>query len=816
MGKKRSRDQADVGIITIRQDEFTSVLDRFPNRQTVHAQRRNYECARLEAQTGETYVVAVTRCLKQGQGAAQEVTRDFLEDINPGWILLVGIAGGIPDNEYTLGDVLLASHLHDFAVTAAVEGKGGAQNVKGGPVHKEVEVFLAHLPAWKGLLGAWNSPEVLGQDKPAVRPPELTEAKELYGDERWREKVLKSLRRHFPPDQPPRPPLFWIGSVASSNALVKDTVLARQWQSAARDLTHIEMELGGVYQAARQRDRECPILAIRGLSDIVGYERDAAWTEFACRSAASFAHAVIRSGKLPRRAGRQTGPAKPAGQRRRARKAVPAQEQEQQRPTPAPPTPEEAAPRAPASVDDLFHPDPCVSVPAAEEFIARGAALIAEVLQRMEAIPRLAFHAIRMVLRAFSREAAALMVGPLGEAGSRWGKALNVALCFDPAHAPYCAKQVAGILGNVVNPDVGRVCIEALGQMGASEWCFRIMEKSELGPGPVRVNEDLLQKWAPYALPAVARFFVRAGAQPSFMQRREVRSAFSELAHAVERATRRLGPAHQAIGEVEEVLAGCAPPHADVLLEEGLSSNVPLVRQLAVGTLGRMRLSRAVPHLLALAADPAEGPETVAEVIRALGNIRGPEAVQGLLKLRSEVPPARGRYTLWEKVLLSLALCLPTVTDEGQFRDLCFFLLQEDVYEKCWVYRAIGLRKEQSFVDRLTGALHSTEPSERGHAALALARLQADKGVALLRTAHAEASASQDRILTALALLTVLPAGEQGPLLVQLRQDLIPDSILFRRDTQEDILTVLRSCDHPEATLLARVWAEMYRARLAP
>ena len=56
------------------------------------------------------------------------------------------------------------------------------------------------------------------------------------------------------------------------------------------------MELAGVYRAAEQSNT--PVLAIRSLSDIVGYKRSPEWTQFACESAASFAICLIQSGLL--------------------------------------------------------------------------------------------------------------------------------------------------------------------------------------------------------------------------------------------------------------------------------------------------------------------------------------------------------------------------------------------------------------------------------------------------------------------------------------------------------------------------------------
>jgi hypothetical protein len=46
--------------------------------------------------------------------------------------------------------------------------------------------------------------------------------------------------------------------------------------------------------ASAVRER-CPMLAIRGISDIVGLQRADAWTKYACASAAAFTRAFLRT-----------------------------------------------------------------------------------------------------------------------------------------------------------------------------------------------------------------------------------------------------------------------------------------------------------------------------------------------------------------------------------------------------------------------------------------------------------------------------------------------------------------------------------------
>lgn len=290
--------QVDFAIITIRDDEFRAALQRFPPHDLVDGQRR-YSLSAVTLETGERRSVVVVRTSEQGEGEAQNTARDLIEDLDPEWLVLLGIAGGVPAREFTLGDVVLATRLHDFTIEARIQDQPPEYGITGGPMHKVTQDLLAVLGAHdvRGDFRGWNDEDRIGMIQPAVS----LEDKNFYGDDRWIEKVKESVKFQFPHGNRTRRPLFTTGPTASSDRLIKDTQILQEWRRAARHIVNVEMELGGVYRAARRREREYPILAIRGLSDIVGFKRDDNWTEYACHSAASFAHALISSGAVPKR-----------------------------------------------------------------------------------------------------------------------------------------------------------------------------------------------------------------------------------------------------------------------------------------------------------------------------------------------------------------------------------------------------------------------------------------------------------------------------------------------------------------------------------
>jgi nucleoside phosphorylase len=166
-------------------------------------------------------------------------------------------------------------------------------------MHPEVQNLLKHLPALKQEFRGWNHRKSIRMNKPAVVVPDDLADPNYYGDDDWKRKVQSSLMANFPATKPVRPPKFLTSPMISTNTLVKDADLARQWQISARHTSVVEMELAGVCRAAhRGGQREYRILAIRGISDIVGFSRSGDWTTYACQSAAAFAFALLQSGVL--------------------------------------------------------------------------------------------------------------------------------------------------------------------------------------------------------------------------------------------------------------------------------------------------------------------------------------------------------------------------------------------------------------------------------------------------------------------------------------------------------------------------------------
>jgi nucleoside phosphorylase len=277
--------KVDFGIITIREDEFEAVLQRFPDRLGLVSGRRQYNLRRLAIGDGGEYTVAIVRCAAQGNGEAQQVANALLEELAPRWLLVVGIAGGAPAFEFTLGDVVVSTEVCDFNVGAVLKDGSHEYALQGWVTHPDARKHAVNLGAIEKELGAWSSAASIGAARPAVQVP----PKGLYGDADWKKKVKNVVERHF--GGAPRTPKVVAGALACSDLVMKDAELFQVWLKDTRQVIAVEMESAGIHRAAHER--QVPVLSIRGISDVVGLPRSPAWTGYACHSAASFARAFL-------------------------------------------------------------------------------------------------------------------------------------------------------------------------------------------------------------------------------------------------------------------------------------------------------------------------------------------------------------------------------------------------------------------------------------------------------------------------------------------------------------------------------------------
>lgn len=243
------------------------------------------------------------RCAEQGGGEAQAAAHDLLDEVKPRWLFVVGIAGGKPSGEFGLGDVVVSTRVHDFSVEAMLQDGEREYNLAGGPLHPDAKAIAADLPSREQEMRGWNSPDFIS----AVRPAITVTDDRLEGSPKWKRKVRESLSKHVGRDRP----RVTACPIASSDRLVRDDELLSMWLKIARHACAVEMESAGIYIATH--GPQTPFLAIRGISDIVGFKRDDKWTEYACHSAAAFTRAFLQTRPVTPRGPLQSSEAENTG-----------------------------------------------------------------------------------------------------------------------------------------------------------------------------------------------------------------------------------------------------------------------------------------------------------------------------------------------------------------------------------------------------------------------------------------------------------------------------------------------------------------------
>tara|TARA_B100000609_G_scaffold199672_1_gene206205 strand:- start:4256 stop:6259 length:2004 start_codon:yes stop_codon:yes gene_type:complete len=273
-----------VGIITMKEEEFEAVLDKFEPDSEHEGKRRSYEVSIIKTPKGPCRV-AITRCAQQGNLFAQAAASEMIGDISPSFILVVGIAGGVPTVDFCLGDVLVSSSCVDLTIEDTGSGVGKRRfDASGGLLHTSATRVVERLKSIERRATGWNDAGSIACPRPDLTGSFTTENTD------WNEGISEALTRL----EQRTAPIATAKKIASSDRLVKDPELISQWRTVLKGVSAVEMEFAGVYVLCQRED--IPVLAIRGISDVVGWERDEAWTLYACHTAAAYVRALTQQG----------------------------------------------------------------------------------------------------------------------------------------------------------------------------------------------------------------------------------------------------------------------------------------------------------------------------------------------------------------------------------------------------------------------------------------------------------------------------------------------------------------------------------------
>jgi nucleoside phosphorylase len=238
----------------------------------------------IETPQGECRV-AITRCVQQGNAHAQNAAVELLSDLKPAFVFVVGIAGGIPSPDFCLGDVAVSDYIQDLTLEDTGVAPGSRRfNALGGPLHPSASRIVERLRAVERAGSSWSDTATIGVQRPGLDGQYTTD------DEAWNADISGALARHAERSAP----IATAKKIASSDRLIKDPELLKTWRTVLKAVSAVEMESAGVYLPCQRNN--VPVLAIRGISDIVGWKRHEAWTLYACHTAAAFTRMLIGAG----------------------------------------------------------------------------------------------------------------------------------------------------------------------------------------------------------------------------------------------------------------------------------------------------------------------------------------------------------------------------------------------------------------------------------------------------------------------------------------------------------------------------------------
>jgi formylglycine-generating enzyme required for sulfatase activity/nucleoside phosphorylase len=209
------------------------------------------------------YSIIVVPLARMGHTEAANATGDAIRRWRPRYVLLVGIAGGVPQAAVQLGDVLISDQVADYELQKVADGQPSIR-------------WQIHRADQRLLIAAQNFTAPVWEQTKARRP------------NRSRPQV------HF-------------GPICTGNKVIADESLIEQFREVWTKLIGVEMEAGGVANAVAQAARMPGFFMIRGVSDLADGCKDSRrvkrWRPYACEIAAAYAIEFLKSGPVPLAAG---------------------------------------------------------------------------------------------------------------------------------------------------------------------------------------------------------------------------------------------------------------------------------------------------------------------------------------------------------------------------------------------------------------------------------------------------------------------------------------------------------------------------------
>jgi predicted ATPase/nucleoside phosphorylase len=250
----------DFGVITALPVERDAIIDLLENREMVQDacnDIRTYYVGDLRLRSGLSYKIVCVMTLDVGNVDAVMAAADLIRCWGPQHVAMIGIAGGVPRDGLTLGDVVVADEVIEYEYS------------KDGPGRPQLRPRAHRVDA-----------------------PLLERAKVLTN---WPGQVLAAR----PKGSLRSSSKLFIGPIASGNKVIAGRRARARIVSLNPRILAFEMESEGVATAAWQQLRSTPIMVIRGICDLADETKADDWQPYAARAAATFFRDFLLSAPLP-------------------------------------------------------------------------------------------------------------------------------------------------------------------------------------------------------------------------------------------------------------------------------------------------------------------------------------------------------------------------------------------------------------------------------------------------------------------------------------------------------------------------------------
>ena len=261
-------DTADFVILTALEEERDAMLAHLPQAQRMPLSSEDTRvCFGTQLPVvyngGEAAYNIVVQCLlDMGTVDAALATVDAIRRWRPGYVLLVGIAGGVAENGAALGDVLVSTQIVDYGQQKLTD-EDRKFRFKGFPVSAELASFAQSL-------------------RPEEWLPLIKERRPTKG-----EKGEPALRR---------------GPIASASTLAEQKSLLQDLLASWPKLIGLEMEAAGAATAVSQMPQPPQFFMVRGVSDLCDAKRGSKnvqkWRAYARDVAAAYTAALLKHGPV--------------------------------------------------------------------------------------------------------------------------------------------------------------------------------------------------------------------------------------------------------------------------------------------------------------------------------------------------------------------------------------------------------------------------------------------------------------------------------------------------------------------------------------